>query len=277
MTKLTRKSIFRAFRFFGGQDGLIFVILAITALIYVGSLVGGTIQVRVAQHPTSQLGPTAISLTPPPRWLLRDVRKDLLSAIRLSSLDSIVDPDCASKVAELASNHPWIAQVLRVAVRYPSTISIEVEYRRPVCALTVGSRTFLLDATGIVLPAEDVTPELRDSLYWLVDSGNWPHPRVGERFPDGRAVESARLAEFLGPEIAAAGFRFIHPQVQANLLEPDEIHLTLLESTGRAIRWGHPPGREAPGELPAAEKRRLLLEQIGTRANRHTNIGGMGF
>ncbi len=228
-------------------------------------------QTKLFGQPRYQIDRNGLVLSASPSWLRDDVAEEILAALRHRAINSILETQAAAKVAEIVRTNCWVASLDRVSIRFPSTIIIEVKYRRPVCLLVTATGFVALGEDGIALPAENIRPEARDYLYRVLVEKCPQTLRIGERIQDGVAIEAARLAAFLGPDLAQRGFRFIQPTVKSHPLEPEEIVFSIFDADGRAILWGHAPGREIPGEISAKEKLQRILHQLEAVKSRSQN------
>src|SRR5690348_15167783 len=106
----------------------------------------------IAREPQYILAAERIQITPPPPWVRSDVKGQVLRDSGLLNTASVLDDwdVLAKRVKDAFELHPWIASVDRITRRLPSSLDIELKYRRPVAAVESS------DASGIMfLPIDD--------------------------------------------------------------------------------------------------------------------------
>src|SRR5207249_4173522 len=92
--------------------------------------------------------------------------------------------------------HPWVASVERITRRLPSSLEIELKYRRVVAAVESSDATGVMylpiDEHAVRLPEGDLTETERRYLPRI--SGVTGRPLVGDVWDDARVVGAAKLA-----------------------------------------------------------------------------------
>ncbi|MCS7237295.1 MAG: hypothetical protein NZ899_03390 [Thermoguttaceae bacterium] len=273
MTK-SRKIVFitdllRAFRRLDPTWALV-VGMSGLAVWLIGSLPGE----EVSSRPEYQLDEQSLVLPAAPPWLCRELRDDFTIALSQAGLADLIDEELAQRAAILLERHPWVKAVTFARPRYPAAIEVHLTYRWPVCFWKVASGICVLDEEGYVLPSTDLCGEALDRLFEIIAPDSVAASIGGGRARDGRLIESARLASLLGADVVEAGFRLIRAEVTIHPIDPEEITLFLVASDGRQIFWGHPPGRETPGEAAADRKKEVLLRWL-EEAGQMPNQGGI--
>lgn len=181
---------------------------------------------------------------PPPPGMQR--RQFLEEAQYLAGLPDRLDADGgdgAERLAAALAQHPWVARVERVERLGDGRLRAALTYREP--ALAVAAPARVVDRHGTLLPLG----ASREGLPVLAGPVPAP-PAPGRPWADARVKAAARVAHYLGPHLAALGLAGCAVEV-----ERDEV---TLRARGAVVRWGSPPGKEKPGEPPAAAKLRRL-------------------
>jgi hypothetical protein len=255
--------------------------LALTVASVAGSQLLGSLKHWL--HSQKQYATTfaAIELDPaPPAWY-RGARAAFLHSVRetaqrpdlpYSSLD--VDLNELDREFRLYS---WVKRVRRVERKWPNRIVVHLDYRTPVARARLRTKPglVLLDDEGVILPWEDVDPEMaaRSILIDVKDIEPPFEPRMGrvwmtsEGKPDERLRAAAKLAAFLQAAVARA------PEPVPPVLQPKAIHPPGNAADGPFIEnnelsliyWGDPPGSERSGSATALEKWAMLQRWLPTR------------
>jgi len=226
--------------------------------------------------PENRVGPGQVEITPTPKWINSDIRAEVFREPSLNGPLSIMDDNLVDRIANAFSLHPWVAKVRSVRKQYPRTgaagqtpvsVKVELDYRRPVCMVEVPGGLLPVDAEGVLLPSADFTSVEAGRYPRLAGVDRKPAGPVGQRWADARVIGGAEIAVALGPAWDALKLQRITPLPPAgaaglgfaNVVEGDsgrrgEYTFCLITRGGTRIFWGYPPGANAPGELPAAEK-----------------------
>lgn len=102
---------------------------------------------------------------------------------RLPARLRLFEDRLSEKLATAFAAHPWVKRVDRVVVRPPSTIRVELTFRRPVLAVRWQGMTRAVDEEGVLLPANAVTEGLPlfegEPSTGIVPAGKvWNDPRL---------------------------------------------------------------------------------------------------
>jgi hypothetical protein len=212
-----------------------------------------------------QITADSIHITPPPPWIRSDIKTEALRDLGMSQPISLLDdwPALAERIENAFEYHPWIRSVDRISKSLPSSLTVELTYRRPVAAVessdSDGVAFLPVDERAIRLPEADLTDAERRHLPRI--SGITGRPLVGDRWDDPRVDGGAKLAATLADvwqqlelvEILAA----VEPQSASS--QP-QCSFELVTTGGTRIAWGASPGMEGgAGEFPCDQKRAQLL------------------
>lgn len=221
---------------------------------------------QIAHHPQYQLTPDHIKITPPPTWIRSDVKSQVLRDSDLLAGVSVLDDweTLSRRITEAFQFHPWVASVRKISKRLPSSLDVELEYRRPVAAVESSDASgisFLpIDEHAVRLPEADLTDAERRYLPRISDVSG--RPLVGDAWKDPRVIDGARLAAGLADiwqqlrlvEIIASPQPIVRGD--ARLYSFD-----IVTSGGTRIVWGAAPDQQLQtNESTFAEKRKRLLD-----------------
>lgn len=198
-----------------------------------------------------------ITLSPPPDWLVGDVRTEVIRNAGLDRRLSVADPSFLATVRDAFALSPWIASIEQVEKSYPPAVHLTVTYREPIAvvefAAGAGVRLLPVDRSGIHLPMHDVA-EIR--LRYLPRlSGIVGQPPVGQRWDDPRVAGGLALAERLADVWEKYYLVEIVPSVRPEVRGGQSSFLyRLVTRGGTRINWGAPPEAALPGEPDFAAK-----------------------
>jgi hypothetical protein len=221
---------------------------------------------QVAREPRYLLSVENIHVTPQPPWIRSDVKTQALRDANLVGAISVLDDwdALARRIKQAFEFHPWVASVKRITRRLPSSLEVELAYRKPIGAVESSDANGIMflpiDERAVRLPEGDLTEAERRYLPRI--SGITGRPLVGDRWDDMRVVGGAKLAAQLADvwqklrlvEIIAIPQSLPHEEKQMYRFE-------IVTSGSTRIVWGRSPGDElATGESPFNQKRQRLLD-----------------
>jgi hypothetical protein len=220
----------------------------------------------IARDPQYILAAERIQITTPPAWIRSDVKTQVLRDSGLVGSISVLDDGntLARRVRDAFELHPWVASVERITRRLPSSLDIELKYRRPIAAVEssdpLGVMYLPIDDHAVRLPENDLTETERRYLPRV--SGITGRPRVGDVWDDPRVIGGAKLAAQLADvwqqlrlvEILASAPNSTHDDKPLYTFE-------IVTTGGTRIIWGATPGQESSsGDSPFKQKRQRLLD-----------------
>ncbi len=219
----------------------------------------------VARDPQYLLTAERIQITPPPAWIRSDIKTQVLRDSGLLGTVSVLDDwdSLAKRVKNAFELHPWVESVLRISRRLPSSLDIELKYRRPVAAVESndanGVMYLPIDAHAVRLPEGDFTEAERRYLPRI--SGITGRPLVGDVWDDPRVVGGATLAAQLADVWNQLQLFQMLVNVQSTTRDGKPLcTFEIVTTGGTRILWGATPGQEAAlGESPFNQKRQRLL------------------
>jgi hypothetical protein len=221
---------------------------------------------------------------PMPVWVQPDPRETAYRRLSQGRAISIADGDLVERVTAVFEQEPWIAKVHRVNKRYPATVEVELDYRRPVLMVQIirGAERlyYAVDAEGISLPTEGCFTPLERARYpQLIDVETPPAVSVGKRWGDSRVIGGAEIAAALLPVWDKLHLKWIVPRAispgsaatsanstqsprfgdyQFEIIahgEPEDVH----------IYWGRSPSEKDGQENSPAQKVKELEDRAAER------------
>jgi hypothetical protein len=221
---------------------------------------------QLVQDPHFALTLDKIRITPTPPWIRSDVKTQALRDANLVGTLSVLDEweTLSLRIKQAFEFHPWVASVCRITRHLPSSLDVELVYRKPVAAVEssdAGSVALLpIDAQAVRLPEADLTDAERRYLPRI--SGISGRPLVGDRWNDPRVLGGAKLAAQLADVWQKLRLVEIIANLQSSTHDERQMYRYELVTTGGTrIVWGMTPGDEsASGESSFSQKRQRLLD-----------------
>jgi hypothetical protein len=221
---------------------------------------------KIAREPQYILAAERIQITPPPPWVRSDVKGQVLRDSGLLNRVSVLDDSdvLAKQVKDAFELHPWVASVERITRELPSSLVIELRYRRPVAAVESNDRAgvvFLpVDDHAVRLPENDLNETERRYLPRI--SGIMGRPRIGDVWDDPRVVGGAKLAAQLADVWQQLRLVEILASAQSSTRDEKPLYsFEIVTTGGTRIIWGATPGQESSlGDSPFQQKRQRLLD-----------------
>lgn len=220
----------------------------------------------IARDPQYVLAADRIQITPTPPWIRSDVKTQVLRDSGLVGSVSVLDDwDALTKrVKDAFELHPWVASVEHITRRLPSSLDIELKYRRPIAAVESsdpsGIMLLPIDDHAVRLPEGDLTDIERRYLPRV--SGITGRPRVGDVWNDPRVIGGAQLAAQLADVWQQLRLVEILANAQSSTHDDRQLYTFEIVTTGGTrIIWGATPGQElTSGDSPFIQKRQRLLD-----------------
>ena len=162
--------------------------------------------------------------------------REALDSARLTPPLSVVDPMLVPRLRRSLEAEPWVAEVSHLSATLQDGVRVVLKYREPALMVRTADGLFPVDADGVVLPAEDFTPETAAAFPTLRLFDAHPHA-AGARWRDERVLEAAAVVRTLRPFGGErtlwdrAGFREVRPVEVGEGLE-------LLTAGGSRVVWG---------------------------------------
>lgn len=235
---------------------------------------------RVLASPDYRLTLSQIEIPPQPSWIRADIRAEVFSG-HLDGTLSIVDPELANRVASAFALHPWVAKVHAVRKHFPARVTVELEYRRPVCVVeqVVGEGVELrpVDVEGVVLPREEFSATALSQYPRLVNVRRSPVGPDGTCWGDPQVLGAAQIAAAFGDAWTSLGLdKIVAIPVENGPAEACNYELFTRQRT--RILWGRGPEQPLANEFAPVDKVKQLqaiaaeqgslnsLEQIDVRS-----------
>lgn len=222
----------------------------------------------VLQQEEYELDPANVDITAAPSWIRGDVRQEALQQGGLDKSSCILDDDLAKRVESAFAAHPWVERVDRVVKRHPAKVEVDLVYRRPVCMVelpTGYNGVYPVDASGVVLPTDDFTPNQALLYPRLSGVTALPAGKVGSAWGDACVEGGASVAAALADQWVPLKLLKIVP-----LREPrangQAFQYQVVTESNVKIMWGYAPNISSAGEPSAADKVAALRQSLATAA-----------
>lgn len=213
-----------------------------------------------------------IRINDQPPWGDRDLNELLLDELNVNQTDTLLEPSLINLSLSVFRQVGWVEDVKRIE-KSKAGLNVELQFRIPIAAVELNrnnvkgwplkkpERLFPVDRSGMIMPDElvHVIPLLRVTVF---EPGQFTNLETWTPWPDERIVEACRIADFLTPHWQALGFHRITTLRLPSEPFNEDIPFELWTDRAAATKfvWGNPPGKEAEGEVNAAQKLQLLIE-----------------
>ena len=215
----------------------------------------------LSEQPEYRLKEERITVPPPPEWVSKDFVQNVLRASGLDAEGSLLDESLPQKLSQAFSADPWVEEVRRVEIRYPSGAHIELSYRQPVALVAVTPQSlYPVDDNGVLLPTDyfiEIDPEKRHDYPVIEGIGTKPLGTVGTLWGDPTVHTAAQLAGIvrsIGTEMNFAKIRLIKEASPTG----QRILGCIVTREGTEITWGRIDPDDPKNEAKTDRLRELV-------------------
>jgi len=219
--------------------------LSITASVLVLVFLLEAMEKKLATFPEFQLDASRFSIQNKPDWMTPELEDEVLNPVRRQGTCSMFDPELSKRLAAAFGNSPWIRRVSRIEKRFPSTIELAIELRRPVAFVRKNAGYCLISEDLMVLPVEYYKlPEVVE-LPEITGIKSRP-PREGSIWKGIEISEAVKLIRVLEEEklIHELSIEKIDVSNFKGRRDRRASEVVLWTRTRGYIKWGNTPGRD---------------------------------
>lgn len=237
---------------------------------------------QVTNQPQYRLKTDRLKVTPQPAWIRTNVTESAIAHGQLHDAN-LLDQALTLQVAQAFGVQPWVRRVKRVNKQHPSTVEVDLEYRRPIAMVVTPPGMFPphnyegvvpIDEEGYLLPTEVIDEKTQEDARRYpkiagVDTS--PAGPPGNPWGDTRVADAAKIIYLLEKLWKPLDLYQIEVPPQSRGLDTDiPLDYILITRKGRRHNWQSAPGKERRGEPTAREKLdflRQVVEQYGALDN----------
>ncbi len=245
-----------------------------------------TLWQRYGQRVTSQqryrLNIERLQVTPQPDWIRTNIKENAIAHGQLHNAN-LLDATLTLQVKQAFGVQPWVRRVKRVNKQYPSTVEVDLEFRRPIAMVETPPGMFPphnyagivpIDEEGYLLPTEIIDEKTQQAAQRYpkiagVDAS--PAGPPGNPWGDTRVADAARIISLLEKLWKPLDLYQIEVPPRTSGLDADiPQDFILVTRKGRRHNWQSAPGKERRNEPTAREKLEFLrkvVEQYGALDN----------
>ncbi len=219
-----------------------------------------------------RLDAQSITVTPQPAWIRSNVKSTAITFGQLENA-SLLENDLVLQVRQAFVVQPWVKRVILVNKRFPSSVEVDLEYRRPIAMVEVPPGMFEghdyvglvpVDDEGVLLPPE-ITSEEAEKFPIIKGIDSPPVATEGNAWGDSRVASAAAIVSLLEDLWTPLQLYQIEVPPKQSTVAPVGEDYVLITKKRRQFKWGSAPGKEHSGEEPARDKvlrlRTFLQEQ----------------
>ncbi len=219
---------------------------------------------RMAQRPEYRIDARQVDVSPPPEWVNADFVQETLHASGLDANGSLLDDMLPQKLSRAFAVAPWVEEVRRVEIRFPSAARIELSYREPVALVEVASQgLFPVDGNGVLLPSDYfiTAPEKKREFPVIDGVVSTPLGTAGTLWGDSAVHAAAQLAKILSPALFDTEIPLGIAKIHVTKLNPPydkQVEGQLKTHSGTEIFWGRIDPSDADNDQKLGRLRELV-------------------
>lgn len=197
-----------------------------------------------------------------PAWVTDRLKNDIKNVAALQEDYGLYEDGLTRKIAEAYSKLPVVKRVDSITRIFPNTLDVKLALRKPAAIVQYGSKSYLVDNEGVILPNEYYlmpNPDY-DSPYIRGSKLSKPPP-VGSTWSDRGIAEGIELIAFLRLNNIHNLFKVLVVEV-SNVRKrgrSEKSDIILWTEANTQIRWGCSSLIKQTSELTNEEKLQNLL------------------
>ncbi len=197
-----------------------------------------------------------------PAWVTDRLKNDIKNVAALQEDYGLYEDGLTRKIADAYSKLPVVKRVDSITRIFPNTLDIKLALRKPAAIVQYGSKSYLVDNEGVLLPNEYYlmpNPDY-DSPYIRSSKLSKPPP-VGSTWSDRGIAEGIELIAFLRLNNIHNLFKVLVVEV-SNVRKrgrSEKSDIILWTEANTQIRWGCSSVIKQTSELTNEEKLQNLL------------------
>ena len=221
----------------------------LTVFVTIGLTYSGWQRVRnrVVQADEYRFSHASVHVTQTPPWVPETIVNDVISEFNIgrTQRNAMIDHELLKELAAAFQAYPWVESVDRIQAAYPTTVTLDLTYRRPVCMVLLPNTAggYAVDRHGVHLPSDYFKSRNVNASQYIKVIGieSMPAGNIGEKWGDIVVEKAAALAGHLATDNSILRIASIEAeQVGPNRRAMRQIfHLTT--SRGTKIIWGEMP------------------------------------
>ena len=240
---------------------------SVIVLLLIGFVIGVLIHVERYVHDHARYKVAAVEIADRPAWCPKVLAQHLQAATQAFIGRSIYDRMLLADVAATFQANSWVRQVNYVRKRFPNTLVVSLDLRRPEYAVERAGKGVVVDRDGYVVLSkarewsETVSPLL---VIWGVKS---VPPEPGRRWMDATLLGGIEVLRAIGTReglVQRAGITGVDVSNFNNAKSRNDSDIMVRARNNFQISWGRPQSTPHHGEKPDDEKLDLLERYLRT-------------
>lgn len=166
---------------------------------------------------TREVFTAAVRKLPRRPWLSSADYKELIACGMNAAGGKVFTANAAQKWAAACAEHPWVARVDSVRLRWPAQAEIRLTWRVPTALVRTRRGTVVVDREGTVVPSTGLRTAARlgqPLSLPLVTGLRIARPVLGEKLSDPAINEASALIALVGKRLAEAPVKLRLREVQ---------------------------------------------------------------
>lgn len=229
---------------------------------------------KILSQPQYRLNPDLLQVTPQPEYIRSDVKANAVINGQLKDAN-LLEERIVLQVRQAFAVQPWVKEVLYANKQYPSTVEVELVYRRPIAMVEIPPGTLEgidypsvlpIDDEAVLLPVEITEAEAR-KFPKIGGVNTAPAGPPGSPWGDTRIAEATQIVMLLEDIWDQLELHRIEvPPRTSSVNQPESEEYQLVSKSRQRYSWGPALGKELPGEPSGkelAKRLRKAFEKTG--------------
>jgi len=268
-SKMPDRAFLKRILFYAGPRLFFFVLAGV-----LWCLMAERMELAAREMPYFEIHPKDFRLVNNAPWMNAAIEAEIKSPPQMPTRMNYFDPFLLENISRSYEQFSWVEGVAHVGKRFPRTIDLKLNLRKPVAAVSFKGKCFLVDRRSVRLSAKDyVLKEFSHELPSIIGATSKPPSIPGVTWTDHGVKGAVLVLNLLETWPRRQEIRISRVDVQNinGQVNPKDSEIVLWTDRNVKIEWGRSPDTGKYGEVPPRRK----LDHLGKLLDQQPGLEGV--